>query len=444
MDNGIPLRGMALVPLRRGKRLTSNLSLKQNGVILLWDEHKKDLVIGRQELLLCLYAACGCDDNRYSTKNKCAGCETINQWALHALSRKMLRVSSEGVLQGRGKHASVLVNSTPLDISDDEWEGDVKLEVGTRISLEPVKGSGRLEFEVILVDRATKQIIDPDETDSTKVAVPKSQSGETTRVEDVTGDPTSPRETHLDIRPENESSILFSDEVTFENGAQLESKSSNLPCMMRDSNDTVSTKEVETNPENTNRQIEQSHTVVLERHDDQSTPPCIAAPLDSSIPESKQEGPSLASQHYGVDPTLAKKEHDKKTKHTEDQKLVLYFFPLGQDLPLVRRQLLSQKAKDSGAAVVDNFRLATHIIISGLVSSVSQVCQRLNIKEEELISHFDAVSSRYVRLSAFLEAFLMLFDIFRKDFNVSFQSGLQQLLERAYSNRVALTCGTDM
>jgi hypothetical protein len=157
---------LALVPLRRGNWLRKDDSNSttvtpastgkhhHQGMIPLWHTQTTAqassatpspgssaseviIVVGRQDLLPCLYAACGCHSNIHSTQHKCPDCQQVNQWAPYALSRQMLRFTVNNAeekeilcqkersitttraprlsLQVRGVHARVSVKNNPSD-----------------------------------------------------------------------------------------------------------------------------------------------------------------------------------------------------------------------------------------------------------------------------------------------------------------------------------------
>ena len=70
----------------------------------------------------------------------------------------------------------------------------------------------------------------------------------------------------------------------------------------------------------------------------------------------------------------------------------ILFCPLGQDLPSVRRKILTKRALSLGVSVVEDFRLATHIVISRYITSLGQVSKKLNVDENELKRHIELVS----------------------------------------------------
>jgi hypothetical protein len=136
--------GLALVPLRGGK------PLPERNYIPLWGNTS---VLGRVQLLNCMYMACNCDLNakrRVTVKSKCSDCQKINSWAVQNLSVEMLRFSSSGCrLQVRGKCAAVFANGKRLQ-GLDEWSSNDTIQPGMTLSLRELNGDGRLDFEVTL------------------------------------------------------------------------------------------------------------------------------------------------------------------------------------------------------------------------------------------------------------------------------------------------------
>ena len=76
----------------------------------------------------------------------------------------------------------------------------------------------------------------------------------------------------------------------------------------------------------------------------------------------------------------------------DHSRMKILFCPLGQDLPSVRRKILTKRALSLGVSVVEDFRLATHIVISRYITSLGQVSKKLNVDENELKRHIELVS----------------------------------------------------
>ena len=152
---------LALAPLRNGRLLRSNASLRSNDLIFLDDPRRKQILVGRPEIMPSVFAACGCDkSNIYSSKNKCLCCQA-DLWALHALSREALRVSN-GTLEFRGMHAFVSVDSQPLvpEAASGDWYGKVEIKPGLTISFRQKTGNGKLEFRVVVADKVSRDVTD--------------------------------------------------------------------------------------------------------------------------------------------------------------------------------------------------------------------------------------------------------------------------------------------
>jgi hypothetical protein len=52
---------------------------------------KKSIILGRAEFLISLFASCGCSTNIYSSQNKCCECRMVMSWAGN-LSRQMIQI----------------------------------------------------------------------------------------------------------------------------------------------------------------------------------------------------------------------------------------------------------------------------------------------------------------------------------------------------------------
>jgi hypothetical protein len=287
-DNSV----LSLVPLRQGKPILRPSNKKASIPLLRSSHGKKSIVLGRLELLSCLYAACGCHSNIYSTKHKCKECQQVNQWATKALSRQMLRISNnEGCLLSiRGTFAAVStacdpqLGNNPSSMSyldeegesdtkhPDEWRGRERLFPGMRISLRELEGEGCLEFQVAPVNIKTREII-----------------------HNATNYP-------LEVPPRLDGQHLRN------------------------------------HPQNVNR--------------------------------------------------------SRPNNNRTSQTTVIWFCPLGQDLPRQRIELLSNQVRDRGVTVVvtEEYRQATHMIISEQVTSLEQLARQLHgCSEDELRQHLDTV-----------------------------------------------------
>jgi hypothetical protein len=312
--------GLALVPLRNGKLLTNdNASLAQAGrsakrgtssraLIPLWHRNRNDhedsnypIIIGRPELLPCLYAACGCHSKIYSTKHKCGPCQEVSEWAVRALSRQMVCVRSENLVAVRGAHAIVVCDSQVVCQEEDAaqytnklydnkngssglcWRGRQRIQAGSKLEFREAEGDGLVEFQVVLVNRRTRKIV-------------------------------------------------------------IQRKKSLLAC-------------------NANSQAP-SRTKDLAHNNNHNNKTC----RNTTIPSLLKHQPHQAQFR-------------------------IYFVLLGQDLSRQRIALLAQLAEKRGAQVMDDFRLATHLVISEQVTTLQQVANKLgSITLEDLKCHLDQVS----------------------------------------------------
>ena len=336
--------GLALVPLRNGKLLTNNNASRaqtpgkstnratgttnSRALIPLWHRKNKatantntnrqqehpttPIIIGRPQLLPCLYAACGCHSKIYSTKHKCRQCQEVSEWAVRALSRQMLCVivSEKHLVAVRGAHAIVVCDSQVVckedstrhnhhnmydnkknkNVSKDGlcWRGSQRIQAGSKLEFREAEGDGLVEFQVVLVNIKTRKIMIPKDKRILEGCV---QHQAPSRKKDLV---------HLPPRPKN--------------------------------NNKTTTTMMTTSP--------------------------------ASF---------------------------KKTQGGAQFRI--WFVPLGQDLSRQRITLLSQQAEKRGAQVVtDDFRLATHFVISEQVTNLQQVAQKLMITQEDLKCHLDQVS----------------------------------------------------
>eukprot|EP00980_Cylindrotheca_fusiformis_P007936 scaffold1697_cov120-Cylindrotheca_fusiformis.AAC.18 len=67
---------------------------------------------------------------------------------------------------------------------------------------------------------------------------------------------------------------------------------------------------------------------------------------------------------------------------------VVYFCPIGQDLPKARIRALSKNVERLGARVVQDFTEATHIIVSEFITSWEKIANRLGMKQEEELKSY--------------------------------------------------------
>ena len=199
-------RSLLLIPLRSGRTLSSSKTTDTSdprGVVSIPNRRGGGgggsyTILGRVELMSCLFAACGCDPkNIFTTSNKCIECQQVCRWSMKCLSRQMLRITSKDkILSIRGRHALVVVGSSSgkecgqrednncrLDDYDDgdddddldeneiqsfgsvcsttiptksstrnndDWRWAKPLRDGMKLSLRELDGDGRLEFRIVL------------------------------------------------------------------------------------------------------------------------------------------------------------------------------------------------------------------------------------------------------------------------------------------------------
>lgn len=385
---------LALVPLRGGKRLGGRRN-SPKGLIPLWDSRPRqsiegrddevtsDVVFGRQKLLQCLYGSCGCHPATAinSTKGSCSECTAINQWAVHALSLRMVRFVSNS-LHVRGEHAIVtvshpsgettVVKGSPNQVG--EWKGNIKVKEGTRIAFMPLLHSEffqALNFEVVSVDPFTNSIIENPTTTSEVLCkeapvVPTNNMN----MKQPSRRKTSPkRNGNVEIKTDTRSHETISVPAPSSELPNLQSTSSDVP---------VAARGVQQTRGNNLKSTKSSWSEV------QSLRSMGKKSLDQTL---KAIRPGRA--------TAGKNRAERMQTPKDDDRnpsFLLFFCPLGQDLPYRRRVILSKKAKKMGASVVSDFRAATHIIVSEQISCLEPVAEALGISEPSLKEHLDHVS----------------------------------------------------
>lgn len=135
------------------RRCQFSLSFVRDGGILgdrihdfCFEDMKKELILGRLEIIVAMHKACGCDDsnNPYSTKNKCDSCSAINRWAAKGLSTKgVLRISRENLetsIQARGSYVAISTADQVMNSNDGDWGMKLQLERHHDITILPRTG----------------------------------------------------------------------------------------------------------------------------------------------------------------------------------------------------------------------------------------------------------------------------------------------------------------
>lgn len=457
----------------------------------------ESMIIGRKELVPCVFAGCGCDSNSGSTSNKCQECQGITSWASKALSRHMLRFTSSK-LSVRGQFASVWIDdsSEPIqgssnnDDDDDDWTGNEPFHEGTKLTLKPQKGSGILEFRILSIDQLTKEIVStrsknlqeghptPTEEDQ-ESCEPPSQSMETqfqfplpfsSLLEDPP--PTTPiddlgkyllpfsaktprvKNTFKDHDPEKA-------HVTMASSPQLQLQLQPGPEEMHPAkNETTMINEARQQPSQSTSQPDEACAVVS--HQD---PPGVSGSQMISPPE---DPPGLSplkplvttkdtvipptapivDEHNAVSPPalddLNRKGGDETNTPSIEMPFRLFFCPLGQDMSQARIAMLSKNAVERGAKIVQDFHDATHLIISCKVCALEQVAKQLGLKEEELVQHLDNVShSPSIGFCAESFSHISSPSHHRNKFDVLVRRGLSSLWGRFWNNPAEWTVGVD-
>jgi hypothetical protein len=414
-------RFLALVPLRKGKRLgTNEPTVEDHNLISL----QKPQQIGRPELFSCLYAACDCDKNKNigSTQNKCQDCEKITRALKPFVSRSTFKVLTAKTLLCRGgRNTSVLVNSKEVSASE-MWSEEIAVKEGMKISIttnfETLKVgetdddvdncSVCLEFQVVSVD-ATNDNAPSCNSPNQESPPPSSLSG---RIDclPMFGTQETPdaisrgyiREASLESLsplPDCDSSFPVSSTVSC-----LPALKS--PTAGNDSRNAATCPASTASSCSPNRNLKPLNTSLDVSTND------VALPVLESCSELKHSKSASEMTHTNTSlVTLTSKKagmiQEEQKSNTipskpstgsdtpEDQfRPVLYFCPLGQDLPKARIRALSANAKKLGATVVEDFSDATHMIVSEFITSWEKIANRLGMKEEEeLKSYLISVSA---------------------------------------------------
>jgi hypothetical protein len=161
---------IALAILREGRTLLGSEYRKRP--IILCDEtrNSRETTIGRLEIISAQHKSCGCsgDINHWSIKDKCGDCTAVNEWAVTALSRKLLRFTCDGdghiFVQGRGAHASIHVGSKLMKTDDDTWSEKIIVQPGEKIGLAPTQIDGRKPLELLVLLEEHLEDIHPGES----------------------------------------------------------------------------------------------------------------------------------------------------------------------------------------------------------------------------------------------------------------------------------------
>lgn len=444
----------ALVPLRNGKRLDRREpSVEDHNMIPLSTSRP----IGRPELFSCLYAACDCDENKMigSTQNKCLDCRKITQALKPFVSRATLQVLTPGTVQLRGgKNASVRVNAKEVS-ANRIWSGDIRVEEGTKISIttnfDTLRHDDRevwLDFQVVAIGRI-------DENDQSSASPGRSLSEQIntspmlatqetpyailppTNLQEGSfgslspwpkGDSSFPMPSTFSCSPQLNPPTAAKEDAP-ETGASpsrdhqlhnsslgLSSEDDNLPPLDRCLEEDQSYSGIGLTQPHTNTSIHHACSDCVHASINASTN-AVAVPAVEIIREQEETAiarkvaapmsallanmsPNKRARIDGI--TQGEKEQSnvfpspsKATGSTEGEfRPVLFFCPIGQDLPMARIRALSANAEKLGIAVFQNFAGATHIIVSEFVTSWEKIANRLGMKtEDELKSYLITVSN---------------------------------------------------
>jgi hypothetical protein len=540
--------GLVLVPRRNGQRLLAprqrhqrhqrqqhvgciplpSLSSSLSSSSSKTETHTMSMILGRHELLPCLYQACGCDetsvDNRVTTpttttisgstttttmissQNKCSECQAVNSWALHAVSRTLFRIQLPSSsctttnnnnnnnpsqqqpiklrLQVRGEYATLSIDSKPLAVpvyDDDDDDDDINVKEdgngwskthyeirrGTTLTIQPRKGTGRLDFEVVAMselfpmdnDAINEEDEDEDEDglsislleeeeeeeekESHHATKTGSQSVATTTTKTKSPWPAAAKDATAGFVRAEQKSFVPSNQPskrndTDEDRERRRSRKRQQPTIVRKDITTqsaplfsspgisviVGSGERTTSPINRQPSSNNDLPAAGNNNKEQEEKAKLSSP-SSTIPPlctTTFDKTTTTTTTTSTTTTIAKPQEDyqcravpprnpqlnnnsssssskNSSNHSSSSPSLLriYICPLGQDLPMFRRKLLTQKAIRMGATIVDgdDYAVASYWIISDLVPSLSPVAGTLGLSEEALVEHLESVSSRF-------------------------------------------------
>jgi hypothetical protein len=419
---------LALVPLRKGKRLgTNEPSVEDHNLISL----QKPQQIGRPELFSCLYAACDCDKNKNigSTQNKCQDCEKITQALKPFVSRCTFKVLTANTLLCRGgRNTAVLVNSKEVS-ANEMWSEEIAVKEGMQISIttnfETLKvgetvddvdnRSVCLEFQVVSVDATNDNapcIKESDQSCNSPNRESPLRSSLSGRIDclPMFGTQETPdaicrgyiREASLEsLSPLHDCDSSFPVPSTFSSLPAFKS-----PTAGNDSLNAATCPASKASSCSPNRNLKPLNTSLDVSTNDVALPvleSCSEQKHSKSASEMTRTNTSLVTltskkagmiQEEQKSNTIPPKPSTGSDASEDQFRPVLYFCPLGQDLPKARIRALSANAKKLGATVVEDFSDATHMIVSEFITSWEKIANRLGMKEEEeLKSYLISVSA---------------------------------------------------
>lgn len=330
---------LALAISRDGRTLVGAEYLKKP--ILLFSESDNssshEIIIGRLEILSAQHRSCSCsctstssvqNANPWSTQDKCDNCSAVNEWAVTALSRRLLRFTCDDddddgkehrvYVQGRGTHATIHVGTKLLATENDVWSEKILVQPGEKIRLASPEKDGKKSLHVVVL---LKEQLEEEAL--------RQRGGQRSIALQ-----TSLEQQHAS--PDDSSSVT----------PKLQRKCLDAETMLNPTADDTS----------------------------------ISAA--SGVRCSGEEVSSLSSNP-------AKRKSD--CVNEEKQKYILFLVPLGHDMSSVRRTFLANKAIKLGMAETDDVFCSTHIVISHQVSTVREVSTILNLEESDLRSYIEQV-----------------------------------------------------
>mmetsp|Transcript_38999 Transcript_38999/g.94301 ORF Transcript_38999/g.94301 Transcript_38999/m.94301 type:complete len:458 (-) Transcript_38999:1374-2747(-) len=398
---------LVLVPMRSGQRLQkkdmcypshSFISLQQLGLI------------GRPQLLSCLYAACGCDENKMigSSQNKCSECQEVTKALGSYVSRKTLEIVTGNSIRCRGgRNASVSVSSVQVS-SNESWSEQIQLRNGMVVSIstnfENKRGQDdnvQLSFEVVSVPTAprdcetspregrenvttSKRPLEQSAVALQPCKLPKSSNPNQTKHK--------PNECHMPSLRHRTSVPLPTPPSSNASREQNEAKESN-PCWPNANNNTnlavassidvTSTRPIMNQTNNADSNVELK--TANKRDIQQAVEPTlkeIAHRTDKHLTSISYGSSTFAVTELQV----ANPVSDTFNPPSDKFQPRLFFCSLGQDMSKGLIKTLSSSVEKLGGIVVETLEASTYMIVSSSVSSWEKVAKRLGTEEKELRS----------------------------------------------------------
>ncbi|KAL3931583.1 MAG: hypothetical protein SGBAC_011238 [Bacillariaceae sp.] len=416
---------LVLVPMRSGQRLYQNdvcypshsfIPLQQPGLI------------GRPQLLSCLYAACGCDENKMigSSQNKCSECQEITKALGSYMSRQALEIIIGNNIRCRGgRNASVSVGSVQVS-SNESWSEQIQLRNGMVVSFATNFQSKRrqddsiqLSFEVFSVP-AAPQHHESCPQDGRETKRPLEQSVATLPPNKVpkSADPkerkNNSKENHKgSLQHRAAGSLPMADTRSCKPpppNPPLEKKDkASKTCLLvstsylRDANSDMNLaaaslfERVGAGPM-TKQKNDPDSNIDLRTGKKQNGLHAAEPTLNERAhPSDKQ----MTNISYGRDTCVATEVQvadpisDTFNSSSDMFQPRFFFCPLGQDMSKGLIAALSGSVAKIGGIVVDRLEASTYMVVSSSVSSWEKVAKRLGMEEKKLRSLLSSVRVLY-------------------------------------------------